>query len=69
MTKTETITIELPAHMKKWFVGVFAACVEQDFMEAYHGSEGLTADGITINYPFFVDPESPVDITIAEYKD
>ena len=65
----ETITIEVPAHLKGWFVGVFSACVEQRFMEAYPDSVEAREDGITINYPFFVDPESASDIVISEYKD
>lgn len=65
----ETVTIEVPAHLKGWFVGVFSACLEQDVMEAYECSEGTSMDGITINYPFFREPESVVDIVISEYKD
>lgn len=65
----ETITIEVPTHLKKWFVGVFAACCEQTMMEAYPDSEEARADFIGFDYPFFNTPDPEADIKVIEYKD
>lgn len=69
MTNTETVVIEVPAHLKKWFVGFFSACVEQSFMESYHDVDEAQGDFIDFRYPYFRQADEGCDIKLIELKD
>lgn len=66
---TETVTIEVPAHLKKWFISVFSDGVEQTFMEAYADAPEAQRDFVGFRYPYFRQEGEGCDIRLVEYED
>lgn len=62
--KRTQITIDLPEHLREWFLGMTSACVEQTYMEVYHNLDCSKGKYITVDYPGWHDK-----IVINEHND
>lgn len=57
------ITIDMPAHLREWFLGITSCSVEQSYMECYHDNDFSKGKYICVNYPGWHDK-----IVITEHE-
>lgn len=55
MSNRIQITVDMPEHLREFFLSLMSCSVEQTFMECYHDHDFSKGKYITFNYPGWHD--------------